>query len=115
MIEVPQSIHPIILLNTSIMTVPGTYTSCITTPEICRTLISWNNCQSHIGHASTAAVLTELLGFPVEVNREYHQQQVGQMAMILKLRGRAGDANQERTAEEIISRGYDLWLMVRTA
>lgn len=114
MIEVPQTQHPIILLNTSIMTVPGTYTSCITTPEICKTLLQWNLCKSHIGHASTAAVLTELLGFPVDVNRDPHQQEVGQMAIILKLRGRS-DSYKERTAEEIISRGYDLWLMVRTA
>lgn len=65
---------------------------------------------SAVGHESTAAILTELLYRKVEVNRIEFKQQVGDVAVVFKLRGRPPEG-KILTREEIESIGYDFGLL----
>lgn len=113
---------PLALLNTSIITVPDTYTCRPVTPEFARSLVVQYASDgvtdppyvSAIGHQATADALTEILGCVVPVNRIAFEQQPGQEALVLKLRGRIPEgAILDRAALDEI--GFDLWLMTRCA
>lgn len=68
--------------------------------------------QSAIGHQATAEILSELLSVPVGVNRIEYSQQVGERAIVFKLRGRVpeGCILTRNQIEEI---GYDFGLLER--
>ena len=77
------------ILNTSIVTAPGDYeVRSVTLDEARRLVAEAPAVLSAVGHDATAAVLTEMLGRPVQVNRIQFEQQPGQQALVLKLRGR---------------------------
>lgn len=112
--------HPVALLNTSIATVPGRYEIRAITLEHARMIVHGNDIFpaaetiSAIGHQATADALTELLGIDVPVNRITFEQQAGQMALVLKLRGRLPEGViLDRAALDEV--GFDLWLMTRLA
>lgn len=81
----------ITLLNTSITTSLNDFSARACSREEAQNLIASQNgeVQSAIGHQATADILTELLGFPVTVNRIEYKQQPGEMAVVFKLNGRA--------------------------
>jgi Domain of unknown function (DUF1874) len=69
---------------------------------------------SAIGHESTAQILTELLDVPVAMNRIQFAQEVGQNALVFKLKGRPPEG-KILTKEEIETIGYEFGLLSRTA
>lgn len=81
--------------------------------DAAKTLITGNAWQSAIGHASTAEILSDLLGVLVPVARIQYEQQPGEQALVFKLRGRApeGVILDRSQIEEI---GYDFGLLTRT-
>ncbi|MEN3001867.1 MAG: YddF family protein [Armatimonadota bacterium] len=99
------------LLNAAILTAYGSYDYKPITVEEARALVS-NGFVSYIGHESTAQVLSEILGVEVPVNRAVYVQQVGDRAIVFKLRDRlpAGQILERQQIEEI---GYELGLLVR--
>lgn len=111
---------PLALLNTAICTVPGQYRVMEISAESARSLLVaycsdgvTDPCYvSAIGHQATADALTEILGVEVDVNRIAFEQQPGQQAIVLKLRGRIpeGQVLGRKMLDEI---GFDLWLMTR--
>lgn len=70
--------------------------------------------ESAIGHQATADAMSALLGFKVEVNRQAAAQEVGQPALVLKVRGRLPEG-QILSEEDLEAIGYDLRWMIRTA
>ena len=68
--------------------------------------------QSAIGHASTAEILTELLGVEVKVNRVRYTQDVGEAALVFRLTERPpeGAVLSRSQLEEI---GYEFGLLER--
>lgn len=68
--------------------------------------------QSYIGHAATARILSKVLGVDVVVNRATYQQEVGDSAIVFKLRRRI-DMPRELTVEEVEEIGFDLGLLRR--
>lgn len=104
----------ITILNTSILTCYGRFDYVPTDLEKARTLVQTNagEVQSAVGHKSTADILTTLLGIDVPVNRVQYEQQVGEVALVFKLRGRP-EEGKILTAEEIEAIGYDFGLIVR--
>ena len=104
----------IALLNTSILTVEGEYSLKQISLEEARKLVHENELDSAIGHASTAAIMTTLLGVEVQVNRQLFSQQVGQLALVFKLNGRPPEGTI-LTIEEIESIGYKWQMLVRKA
>ena len=104
----------ITLLNTSIITTHGQFSFFPATLEQVKELINKadGNVQSAIGHQATADILTELLGIPVAVNRIEYRQQVGEQAIVFKLRGRAPEG-AILNREEVEKIGYDFGLIER--
>lgn len=104
------------LLNTSILTAAGNYTLKDIALETARQLVSdnTNNLDSAIGHASTAEIMTTLLGVDIPVNRQMFLQDVGQAALVFKLNGRP-EEGKILTAAEIESIGYKFQLLTRLA
>ena len=69
---------------------------------------------SAIGHESTAAVLADLLGMPIAMNRIQFEQEVNQSALVFKLKGRTPEG-VILTREQIEGIGYEFGLLTRTA
>ena len=101
------------LLNTSILTNAGTYNLQDITLGVARTLVRENELDSAIGHASTAEIMTSLLGIDVPVNRQMFSQDAGQQALVFKLNGRP-EEGKILSAEEIEQIGYKFQLLTRT-
>lgn len=100
------------LLNTSIITTYGTYEYLPIDLSQAQQMVVDGPWQSAIGHDATAEMLTELFGLPIPVNRINYQQQVGDRAIVFKLRGRIqeGAILSRSHLEEI---GYDFGLLIR--
>jgi hypothetical protein len=79
------------LLNTTIATVDGIFEVRTISLEQAQQLAKDNadNLLSAIGHDSTSQIMTELLGVNVTVNRIQFAQELGQIALVFKLKGRA--------------------------
>ncbi|MEU6710032.1 DUF1874 domain-containing protein [Nonomuraea sp. NPDC046802] len=106
--------YPIAILNTSIVTADGTYILASITLEEARTLVAASPIDSAVGHESTAALLTTLLGVNVPTNRQLFAQQVGQRALVCKLNGRPPEG-QVLSLEELGAIGYSFKILTRTA
>ena len=102
----------ITILNTSILTVYGTFKFASTTLEEAKKLVLEYEIQSAIGHQSTADILTELLGIEIEVNRMKFLQKIGESALIFKLRSRPPEG-KILTCAEIEEIGYDFGILRR--
>lgn len=100
------------LLNTSILTTAGTYNLEDITLEMAKELVSGNELDSAIGHASTAEIMSTLLEEDIPVNRQMFQQQEGQQALVFKLSGRP-EEGKILSAEEIEQIGYKFQLLTR--
>ncbi len=68
--------------------------------------------QSAIGHQSTAEILTELLGVTVPVNRIEYKQEIGDIAIVFKLKGRPQEGKILNRAE-IEAIGYEFGFLRR--
>lgn len=99
------------LLNTSVLTNYGTYTYEPVTLEQAREIIAAGY-NSAIGHQATADIASELLEVPVAVNRATYAQQVGEVALIFKLKTRVGEG-RILNREEIDAIGYEFGLLTR--
>lgn len=102
----------VLLLNSSIITIEGTYELKDITLSEAKTLIENQELESAIGHQSTADVMTTLLGVKVEVDRKQVIQQVGQVALVFKLNGRVEEGRILRV-EEIEKIGYKFQKLIR--
>lgn len=103
---------PLAILNTSILTAAGSYTLRDITVEEARELAEDNDLDSAVGHASTAQVMTTLLGVEIPTNRQLFIQQPGQQALVFKLNGRP-EEGKILTAAEIEEIGYKFQLLTR--
>lgn len=104
------------LLNTSILTAAGNYTLEDIALETAQQLVFENddNLDSAIGHASTAEIMTTLLGVDIPVNRQMFAQDVGQAALVFKLNGRP-EEGKILTVDDIERIGYKFQLLTRLA
>ena len=115
-VSIPQFDGPMALLNTTIATNDGVFQVETISLDRAKQLMSQHinvykvGVDSAIGHESTAAIMTELLGFDVPVNRQQFQQQPGQLALVFKLKGRPAEG-KILSADEIEDIGYEFKLM----
>jgi hypothetical protein len=100
----------LILLNTTIITVPGRYWLLDRTLADALTLVEIysEDITSAIGHESTAQVLTELLGITVPVNRIEYSHKLEDVCLCFKLKGRPPEG-KILTVEEVKAIGYDFY------
>jgi hypothetical protein len=106
----------IVFLNTSILTCDGEFSlQTIALDDLLQLLSSKDVPRlSAIGHASTAQVMTELLGEEVTVNRIEYCQLDTDIAVVFKLNGRPpeGAILSRNQIEEI---GYSFKLLIKRA
>lgn len=107
-----------IFLNTSIVTAPGAYTYKHASLDAVLALMQASEdtgipMLSAVGHQSTAEIMTELLHTKVDMNRIEYKAEVGDVAVVFKLRGRPPEG-KILTREEIEAIGYDFGLLART-
>lgn len=69
---------------------------------------------SAVGHESTAEVLTEILGVSVPVNRIEYNQQVGDIALVFKIKKRIAEG-AILNREELEEIGYEFGRLERVA
>ena len=105
------------LLNTSILTVYGTYVFEPLTLDEAKALIvefqkTNRKIQSVIGHQTTADLLTSLLNYRVAVNRMEFKQTVDDVALVFKLCGRTPEG-RVLSREELEAVGYEFGLLTR--
>lgn len=102
------------VLNTAILTTDGSYTIRTITLDEAKALVAAHELDSAVGHESTAAIMSDLLGVPVPVNRQMFAQQVGQCALVFKLNGRPPEG-QILSRPELEEIGFTFKVMERTA
>lgn len=105
-------------LNTSILTSYGSFTyDSATVEEVLYHLQAAEQTnipiESAVGHASTAAIMSDLLGREVPVNRCEYRQEPGDTAIVFKLRGRPPEG-KILSREELEAIGYDFGILSRT-
>lgn len=103
------------ILNTSIITTYGSYDYEPIDLAQARLILAHGAppFQSAVGHQATADILTELLEVPVPLNRINYEQQIGERAVVFKLRGRPPEGSI-LNREQIETIGYDFGLLTRT-
>ena len=116
--------YTLALLNTSIATEYGSYDYAPLSLSDAQSLIydavhgqcnvSTGGFQSHIGHESTAVLMSTLLNVEIKMDRTPLSQEPGQLALVFKLKGRAPEG-VILTIEEIEAIGYSFGLLTRTA
>lgn len=103
----------VVLLNTSIVTTPGVYKLAPIAVDEARGICSASKeVISAIGHSATAEILTSVLGRPVAVNRFEYRQNVGDIAVVFKLRGRPPEG-KILSQEEVDAIGFDFFTLRR--
>lgn len=101
----------VVLLNTTIVTTDGDY-SIKTISLEAKELVKNSDVLSAIGHQSTADIVSELLEIPVSINRIMYNQNVGDIALCFKLKGRP-EEGKILTITEIEAIGYEFKTMER--
>ncbi|MGQ9896721.1 MAG: STIV orfB116 family protein [Acidobacteriota bacterium] len=107
----------LLFLNASILTAYGVYRYELVTLDRARQIIaefrqSGCNLYSAVGHRSTAALMTRLLGVDIPFNRVAVEQLVGESAIVLCLNCRPPEGMVLSLAD-IEAIGYELGLMTR--
>ncbi len=97
----------VVLLNTSIVTTYGNFDYKPTSLEIVKELVRSNTMPvvSAIGHASTAQIISTLLGVDISVNRIEYKQHPRDCVLVFKLNGRP-EEGRILNVEEIEKIGY---------
>ena len=111
------SLQRLVLLNTSILTTHGTFSYEPLTLAQAQALIvefqrEGREIVSAIGHSATAALLTDLLAYPVAANRIEFRQTVDETALIFKLRGRPPEG-KVLSRDELENLGYEFGRLTR--
>lgn len=103
------------LLNTSILTTAGAYELTDITLDQARQMVADNadNLDSAVRHQATADIMTALLDIDIPVNRQLFLQEIGQQALVFKLKGRPQEGII-LTAADIEEIGYKFQVLIRT-
>ncbi len=101
----------ITILNTSILTSFGSFKYEPLTLEESKDLIS-EEFESAVGHQSTCDVLSSLLDKEIKMNRVQYSQQVGDLALVFKLKRRP-EEGQILTVAEIVAIGFEFGKLTR--
>lgn len=102
----------IYLINSPVLTDFGIYEYNPIGVDEVKTMLTYHEFTSAIGHKSTAIFLSNLFGIPVPYNRITIKQTLNDILIIIKLKIR-NEANKEYTKEEIEETGYELGILIR--
>jgi hypothetical protein len=106
---------PIWLLNAPLVTNEGRYIAQSVSGQDAFDLIQVYGYESAIGHATTADLLSELLGITCQVRRIEFRQEAGQCALVFRLNRRLEEGVVLDTRADIEKVGYSFLLLRREA
>ena len=109
----PVRTSPVWLLNAPIITANGLFRCRTICLEEARGLIEVHGFESAIGHAPTAAMLSDLLRIDCPVRRREFRQAPGQQAIVFRLARRLAEGRVLHSQAEIEDVGYALLLLTR--
>lgn len=103
----------LVLLNAPVLTTFGTFEFVQISVEEARKIIRESErIESAIGHAATAEIMSELLGYKVETNRIDFFQTPEDTALIFRLKKRIGEG-QVLNRAEIEKIGFEFGLLIK--
>lgn len=73
------------LLNSAVITYPGTYRYELLTADAARALFSEGRWESTIGYAETAEAMSAVFGVPIAVDRKTIKMSAGDRAIVFRL------------------------------
>jgi len=113
--EIPKFNHSmkLAILNAAILTAHGTYSFTPCPVETARILANSMEISSHVGHESTAKIISDLLNRPVSHSRKELKQKVGQIALVFSLKKRAPEG-KILTQAQLEEFGYEFKIMYRS-
>ena len=100
-------------INTTIVTADGSYELQTLTTEEAIALSQSEEITSCVGHESTAEIMTEILGTPIEANRIGFFPEAGDRALCFKLNSRPKEG-AILTRKELEEIGFSFKLLTRT-
>ena len=106
---------PVWLLNAPVITTDGVFRSRTLSIDEARALVRTQGFESAIGHAQTAAIVSELLGIHCPMNRHEFRQRPGQRALVFRLARRLEEGQVLRDRWAIEHVGYSFMLITREA
>ena len=109
----PSQRAPLWLLNAPIITADGLFRCRTISLDEARGLIETHGFQSAIGHAPTAAVLSDLLAIECPMRRVEFRQAPRQLALIFRLARRIEEGRVLHSRAEIEQVGYSFLLLTR--
>ncbi|WP_300440007.1 DUF1874 domain-containing protein [Zoogloea sp.] len=104
---------PIWLLNAPIITADGLFRSRTIPLLEAQQRVHEHGFESAIGHAPTAAILSELLGIECPMCRIEFEQAPGQLALVFRLARRMEEGRVLQSRAEIEAVGFSFLLLVR--
>jgi hypothetical protein len=107
--------HRIVILNASILTCYGAFEYRPISLEGVRSLVvnAGSDLLSAIGHEAVAAILSDILGVQIPVNRIEYKQKRNDLAVVFKLQRRAPEGTI-LTRTEVEEIGYEFGVLKRT-
>lgn len=103
------------LLNAPVITADGLFRSRTLSADEARALLRAQGFASAIGHAQTAAIVSELLGIDCPMNRHAFCQRPGQRALVFRLACRLEEGQVLHDRRDIERVGYSFMLITREA
>lgn len=107
------------LLNSAVITSPGTYDYRLVTPAQAK---EWSSggFRSTIGYEQTAEALAQILGSPVAVDRTMIQMQPGDEALVFRLAlppgtPRIDPGDKGRLSQAVMDGHFEIGILARTA
>jgi len=107
------------ILNSAVITAPGSYTYESITPDVARRWASEGPFTSTVGYKETADALAQLLGQPVAVDRRTITMRPGEEALVFRIvlppgSTRIDPGDKGRLGEVLRAGHYELGLLTRT-
>lgn len=108
-------VSPIWLLNAPVITADGLFRSRTIALSEAQQLVRRQGFESAIGHALTAAILSDLLDIACPLRRVEFQQTPGQLALVFRLARRMEEGRVLQSRAEIEAIGYSFMLLTHEA
>lgn len=99
------------VLNTSILTTFGQFNYSPISVDEAKEMLK-NGFESAVGHQSTCDVLNSLLDVEIPMNRIQYSQNINDVALVFKLKGRP-EEGKILTVNEIEAIGYEFGKLIR--
>lgn len=111
-----------LIISSAVVTSPGTYSYRHISVQEAKDwyLASQNRPESYVGYSQTAAELSIILGTTIPMNRKIHEMNVGDEALVFRLKFKAGmqridPKDKGRLPKALVSTQFELGILKKEA